>query len=264
MKVTSTLQFVFATLGLSFSSFVYADLSDDIEDQINANQALVESGMETMSENLMAVFAHRGLAPADTLGGGIGGFEISLDLNTVDFDTDAIEEIAGTDADSDYTVSSFPVLKLSAAIGLPVVPIDLFVSYMDLGDLFSYVSAEGKYAIISGSTIFPAVSLGVNYSKTTMANALETETTGLDLAISKGFGVGVKVVPYAGIGYLTGTTRLLDDVIPDGSDVETDYDVDTQKLYVGASFQFALLNIVVQADQIGDYNAYSAKIGFRF
>jgi len=240
----------------------YADLEEDIQAEITKNQAQVERSMGTISNNLMALFAHRGLAPAETLGGGIGGFEIALDTTFTEFDTDAIQSIAGSDTDLDVNTLALP--KLSAAIGLPVIPLDIGMTYLPEVAGFSYFGTHAKYSLIDGGMVTPAVAISGNYSKATMDKALETTTMGAEVSVSKGFGVGVKAVPYAGIGYVTGTTKLSNNAVPTGSTIKTDYDVSATKLFLGASLQLGLINLVGQWDKIGDYQSYNAKLGFRF
>lgn len=250
-------------LGLLASSTAFsADLTDEIKGQIAAKKADVESGMDSLSKNLTAAFAHRSLAPADTLGGGVGGFEIGVDMNLVEFDSTAITKIAGS-ADSDFDVSSLPLLKVSAGVGLPALPIDLNAGYMSVDGVFSVFSAEVKYAVIKGSTVMPAVSVSGNYASAELAGALSTTTMGVDAAISKGFGVGVKVIPFAGAGYVMGTTTI-SDAATGGADIKKSYDANATKLFAGASLQLALLNLVYQMDTVGDYATQSVRVGFRF
>lgn len=247
---------------LMLASTAQADLSDDIQTQINSNQDTVESAMGDLSDNLFALFAHRGLAPADTLGGGVGGFEIALDLTTTDFDSSAMKTIAGSDTDFDIDTVALP--KVSAAIGLPVIPLDIGVTYLPEVAGFSYLGAHAKYSVIDGGAVTPAVAITGNYSSAAMEDAIEVTTMGVDASVSKGFGVGIKVVPFAGVGYLVGTTTLNDKAIPTNSDIKTEYNSSGSKLFAGASFQLGFMNFVGQWDQIAGYSSYSGKVGFRF
>lgn len=110
----------------------------------------------------------------------------------------------------------------------------------------------------------PAVAITGNYSSASLEETLETTTMGADLSVSKGFGVGIKAVPFAGIGYVTGTTTLANSAIPTGSNIKTEYESSDMKLFAGASLQLGFMNLVGQWDQIGDYSSYNAKVGFRF
>lgn len=241
-----------------------ADLSDDIKDQINDNSDQVEAGMKDVAKNLMAINAHRSLASAETLGGGVFGFEFGIDATQTDLDTDALEEVAGTNLDSAYSGSKLVVPRLSAAIGLPVIPLDFGITYTpDVGGA-SYIGAEVKYGLISGGALMPAVSISGNYSSAVVADSFDTTTYGADVTVSKGFGVGVKIIPYTGLGYLSSTTTLNDKVLPAGTDIKTTYDSSATKLFVGAVLQLTVINLVAQWDQIGDYSAVSAKVGIRF
>jgi hypothetical protein len=244
-----------------------ADLSDDVKRALQTNQGSVEAGLKDFSKNMTAVFAHRGLAPADTLGGGIFGFEVGLDVSNVDFDSDALKKAlnaGGGLTDSDYDISSIPLPKLSAGIGFPVIPLDIAVTYLPDVSGFSYMSAAIKYDVIEGGVAMPAVAVTGSYSSAKLADAFDTTTYGIDASISKGFGVGVKFVPYAGVGYVSGNTTIDDKAKPAGTTIKTSYDNSDTKLFAGASLQLGIFNLVGQWDQIGSYNAVSGKIGFRF
>lgn len=243
------------------TSPVQADFANEIKNQIANDQAKVEAAMDTVSDNLTAVFAHRGLAPADTLGGGIFGFEVGIDATFTDLNQTAISDIAGED--SEFDMGTVPLPKLSAAVGFPLIPLEIGATYLPEIEGFSYFSAHAKYALIEGGIAMPAISLTGSYSKASMEDAIDVETKGVDLSISKGFGVGIKVVPYAGVGYVSGTTTLSDEVV-DGTNIKREYDSSDTKLFAGASFQMTLLNIVVEIDKIGDYQSQSLKFGLRF
>lgn len=250
-----------ASGALLFNSSAYADFAEEIRDQINSNKNQVENAMSGVSDNLTAIFAHRGLAPADTLGGGLFGLELGVDATMTDLDQTYLSVVAGTNSEFDMDTVVLP--KFSAAIGFPVVPLDLAVTYLPEIEGFSYMSAQAKYALIEGGTVMPALSLAASYSQASLEDAIDVTTMGADLAISKGFGIGIKAVPYAGIGYIKGETSLSNEVV-DNTDIKQDYDTSETKLFAGVSFQLALLNIVVEADKIGDYQSQSIKLGLRF
>lgn len=253
-------------MGLFVVNQANAGLSEDINAQITANQTAVEAAIGDVSDNLLAVFAHRGLAPADTLGGGLFGVEIGVDASFVDFDYSKFQDIAGSNTDFDY--NTVPLPKLSAAVGFPVIPLDLGVTYLPEVGGFSYLGAHAKYALLEGGAVMPAIALTGTYSKASMESAIDVETMGAELSISKGFGVGVKVIPYAGVGYLTGTTTLNSQAIPNDTNgdplIKSEYDSNAMRTFVGASFQITLLNIVAEMDKTGDYQSASVKVGFRF
>lgn len=236
-----------------------ANLIDDLK---NSSIANVESGMTGFSKNLTAVFAHRGLAPADTLGGGVGGFELGLDVSAVDFDSTQLKAATGGSLSSTYDINTIPLPKVSAAFGLPVIPIDVAVTYFPKTDLFSYMSAQVKYSLINGGVAMPAVAIAGSYSKAAMGGALETTTMGLDASISKGFGIGIKVVPYAGAGYVSGSTTITPEAAIAG--VKTSYTDSAVKTFAGVGIQLGIINLVGQWDKIGTYQSYSAKVGLRF
>lgn len=266
MKCINKLSIIMGTvfsLSLSLSN-AQAELADKVKQALQSNNPQVEQGLTDVSKNLTALFAYRDSAPADTLGGGVFGVSLSLDTALVDFDSEVLKQALNNNTESKYDVSSLPVPRLNAAIGLPVIPLDIAVSYLPDIDGFSYQAAQLKYGVIEGGMVMPAVSLSANYSQTTLEDAFDTTTWGVDLSISKGFGVGVKLVPFAGIGYIDGTTEINSNALPIATTLKTRYENTDTKLFAGASLQLGLFDLSGQWDQIGGYNAYSVKLGLRF
>lgn len=246
-----------------------ADLNDQVKQVLATNnKAKLEPALADISKNMAAIFAHRGLAPAETLGGGVGGFEIGLNVASVDLDTaplkDLVESVPGQTLEGKYDVSSVPVPALSAAVGFPVLPLDLSVTYLPSVAGTNMLTVEAKYAVIEGGVVMPAVSLSANYASATFADTFDVTSYGADVTISKGFGVGVKFVPFAGVGYVSSKMEINDKAKPTATSVKTSYDSTATKLLAGASIQLGLFNIVGQWDKIGDYSAYSAKLGLKF
>jgi hypothetical protein len=60
-----------------------------------------------------------------------------------------------------------------------------------------YYGGELKWAFVPGGTAWPAIGVRASFTKATGSDEITVDTTGLDLSISKGFGV---LTPYGGIG----------------------------------------------------------------
>ena len=95
---------------------------------------------------------------------------------------------------SSYLVSP----RLHVQKGLPFgFDIGLAVGQV-LNPNITYAGGEVKYAILKGGALEPAVAVRGSYSQTIGVDQLDLKTYGLDLSVSKGFGVGVKIIPYGG------------------------------------------------------------------
>jgi len=267
-QIIKKLSIVTLCMGGVFISFdSNADLSDKVKQALQTNNTTLESSLKDVSKNMSAIFAHRSLAPAETLGGGVGGFEIGVNVANVDLDTAPLKRIvaaAGQTLDKKYDKASLPIPALSAGFGFPGLPLDLTATYLPTVSGTSLLTAEIKYDVFDGGVVKPAVSISANYASATLADAFDVTSYGLDLAVSKGFGVGIKVVPFGGIGYLSSQMKINDKAKPVATAIKTSYDSSSYKIFAGASLQLGLFNLVGQLDKIGDYSAVSAKLGLRF
>lgn len=243
------------------SQVAQADFTQDIRNEININAPQVERSMGNVSDNLTAIFGHRNLAPAESLGGGLFGVELGIDATRTDLEQKYMSQVAGTNNAFDMNTVILP--KFSAAIGLPAVPLDFSVSYLPEIEGFSLLSAQAKYAILEGGTVSPAVSVAASYSKASLDSAIDIKTMATDISISKGFGVGIKAIPYAGVGYIKGESSLSNSVVGN-SGIQKQYDSSEAKFFAGLNLQFSLLNIAIEADKIGDYQSQSIKFGIRY
>ena len=263
MKKLNKLVWMGAMMALPFTAS--ADLKAEVKQALATNNTTLASSLTDISKNMAAIFAHRSLAPAATLGGGVLGAEIGLDVNYVNLDTAPLKRLVSPQTlDSKYDISAIPVPTLSAAFGLPVVPLDVAVNYFPSVSGTSLMSAEVKYGVMEGGVALPAVSVSANYSKATLGDTFDVTSYGADVSISKGFGVGVKFVPFAGVGYLSSNMSINDKAKPTATTIKTSYDSTATKLKAGAAIELGVFNLVGQWDKIGDYSAYSARIGLKF
>jgi hypothetical protein len=63
-----------------------------------------------------------------------------------------------------------------------------------------YFGAEVRYAILKDQALIPGLHIRGSYSQTFNVDQLDLRTYALDLSVSKGFGAGIKITPYAGVG----------------------------------------------------------------
>jgi len=223
--------------GLSLAS---NDL-DNIED-------LAQSQFNILSETMVAASIYRATAPAEPLG--LTGFDIGVGLTAVDLDKE-IFEIA---SDGHWNYSYLPVPRVFAQKGLPF-GIDIGASYVSVPDVdISIFGAEVKYALMSGSTVLPAVAVRLSYSKLSGIDELDVVNRGIDVSISKGFTV---LTPYAGIGRTFSTSTPVN--VPSLEEV----DVEDSIVYAGLNINLGL-NLGLEVSKVAGVTSYSGKIGIRF
>jgi len=238
------------TAGMMLAAAGAVQASDNL-DAINALGS--QDAFKKFSEDLGAAFSYKAITPAEPLG--ITGFDVGLEISQTKLENEQYFDIAcgGCGADSIY------VPRLHVHKGLPM-NFDVGVSYASVPNSnVKLTGAELSYANIEGGTVMPAVATRATYSKLTGVDQLDFETMGLEVSISKGFAM---FTPYGGIGYnwVTSTPNL-----PSGLPVTLEEEKFNQtKYYVGLNMNLGLINFDVEADQTGDAQTYSGKVGFRF
>lgn len=217
-------------------------------DNINT---LGQTQFRLLSEDLGAALSYKALIPAEPLG--TTGFDIGIEITATSIENDSVFAQA---ISSNDTPSMLIVPKVHAHKGLPFgFDIGAFIATVPDSNI-SLWGAEVRYAILKGGTASPALALRASYSQLTGVNQLEFNTTGLDLSISKGFAF---VTPYAGAGVVW--VRSTPD-IPGTTLREEEFSVG--KYFVGANFNFAVVNILAEIDKTGDNTSYGLKVGWRF
>lgn len=238
-------RFLARTLVLSsaFTPFAALALNADFDLQPNPDQA----DFRSVAEDLSAVFNHKSLAPAEP--GGITGFAVGAYASYVATDdSGAWDRLLGDDLDEIGAVG------LIAQKGLPF-GVDLGASYVMLpGTDATLFGAELRYALLEGSIATPAVGLRGSYSKLNGVDDLESDSYGLDLSVSKGFG---PLTPYAGVGYQWSRFE---------ADPQFNLDeenVDEARFFVGLRLS-ALIGITPEYERIGDRQAFNLRFGVAF
>lgn len=224
-----------------------AQAADDIDSVINL---LNQDSFKKFSEDLGAALSYKALIPAEPLG--ITGFDVGVEVTSTALENEELFDVACGGCGAENII----IPKLHVHKGLPM--------NFDVGMMYSSVpnsnmkltGFEVRYANIEGGMAMPAVATRATYSKMTGVDELDFETMGLELSISKGFAM---FTPYGGIGYnwVTSTPDVAGDIFEEEKFNQTKY-------FVGVNMNLGLLNLLVEADQTGDAQTYSGKVGFRF
>ncbi|GAB3537918.1 hypothetical protein GCM10027343_02310 [Noviherbaspirillum agri] len=218
-------------------------------DNIDNLFSLSQSEFRLLSEDLGSALSYKPLTPAESTG--VLGFDLGVEVTATEL---AHPEVFDR-AVSGSAPSTLYVPKLHLHKGLPL-GLDVGVSYAQVpGSNIELLGAEVRYAILEGGIATPALGLRASYTSLRGVDQLDLNTTGIDLAISKGFAF---ITPYAGVGAVRVSSKPND--VPGLS--KTSF---TQnKVFVGANINFALLNVAVEADRTGDATTVGAKLGWRF
>lgn len=228
-----------------------AGTSAQAADQLDTIDALNQSNFRLLSEDLGAALSYKAVIPAEPLG--IAGFDVGITFSeTMLENEDVFDAACGGCGNSNLYIPKLQVHK-----GLPL-GFDVGIMYASTGNTdLSLTGFELRYANIEGGVTTPAVATRFTYSKLSGVDQLDFNTMGLEVTVSKGFAM---FTPYAGIGqnWVTSTPK---DVA--GSVLEEEKFTQV-KYYAGLNINLAFINLGIEADQTGDAQTYSGKIGFRF
>lgn len=208
---------------------------------------LTQSEFHSLSQDLGAVIAYKGVAPAAPLG--VTGFDVGLELTASKLQNKAVYELAGGSA-----ASTVYVPKLRVQKGLPWgVDIGGFVSRIG-GSNISLVGLEARYALLDDTLTAPAIGLRVSGTREMGASQLDISTVAFDAVISKRL---TFVTPFAGIGAVKVNSKA--NVAGLGSE-----SFNLSRVFAGLNVNFALINLAVEAERLGGVNSLSARAGLRF
>jgi len=221
-------------------------------DQLDTiNLITSQDNFKKFSEDLGAALSYKALVPAEPLG--ITGFDVSVEVSSTALENKAIFDTACGGCGADNII----IPRLHVHKGLPM-NFDIGASYASVPNSNIKLSGlELSYANMEGGIATPAVATRLTYSKLTGVDQLDFQTMGVELSISKGFAM---FTPYGGIGYNWVTST------PSGiaSAVWQEEKFNQTKYFVGLNMNLGLINFAAEADQTGDAQTYSGKVGFRF
>ncbi len=208
---------------------------------------LSQSEFHNLSQDLGAVAAYKGVAPAAPLG--VTGFDVGLELTASKLQNKGVYELAGGSA-----ASAVYLPKLRVQKGLPWgVDIGGFVGKIG-GSNISLLGLEARYALLDDTLTAPAIGLRVSGTRDMGASQLDIRTVAFDAVISKKL---TFVTPFAGIG----TVKVNSKANVAGLASES---FNKSRVFVGLNVNLAFINIAVEAEKLGDVNSLSAKAGLRF
>ena len=201
----------------------------------------------SVSEDAVAAIDYKALEPAASTGLvslGIGVVGTYVPVKKSDWSGVTSENVSGIGA------VGLQVLK-----GLPFdIDLGAFYSAVPTTSIKLY-GGEIRYAILSGSAVSPALSIGGSYVKLTGVDHLSLSTKSADLRASKGFPF---LTPYVGVGYVWGDSN------PENVPPLHDVKVNKTKAYLGARISLGFFDIVPEVGEVGDNILYNLKLGFSF
>jgi hypothetical protein len=202
----------------------------------------------SIAEDLVATIDYKALGPAEATG--IAGFGVGIVASYV-----PVGNKSNWSAVTSESFSGLGLLGLQVTKGLPL-GIDVGVFYTAVPDTNVKVyGGKLRYAILEGSTLSPALALGVSWVTTRGIDTFDLESKSVDLALSKGLTL---ITPYAGVGYVFGSAD------PDPSTGFNEAKVEDTKAYVGARISLGLLEFTPEVGWVGDNITYSLRTGFSF
>jgi len=219
--------------------------------RINNLNNISQSDFHSIANDLTATLGFKPLTPTTTLGP--LGFDIGAAVSSTTLSNKAAFQHATTSGDSPY--SSVPVGMLRVEKGL-LFGIDVGAEYGKVPNSNVTVSgASIRYALLDGNIALPTIGIRASYTQMAGVDQMKFSTSGADISISKGF---LMATPYAGIGVIRGIASAQN--IPTLEDEKVSH----RHLFAGVDVNLGLINFDVEADQEGNTNSLSAKVGFRF
>jgi hypothetical protein len=215
---------------------------------------LNQADFKSFSTDLGMALSYQPLSPAAPLGDKLPGVDAGVEASFVKLDTSAPYF---TKINQFGDIPNTLVLpRVHVQVGLPIIPIDLGVSYTKVGDI-KLTGFELKYAILKGGVAMPAVAIRGAYTKLSGVDELDLSTKSVDLSISKGILI---FTPYVGVGEVWITSDPHSALNPS----LTKEDITKTKVFVGTKVKiFPFVNLVVEGD-FANVKEYSARLNVNF
>ncbi len=223
---------------------------------VSFDRTYSQQNFRDISGEIGAVLLYRSIGPAVSLG--ITGFNLGVELMASDINEnkDYWKKAVSDGNPPSYLVNS----RISFTKGLPLD----FDAGVVLGKILDpeipYFGAEGRYAIVKDRALIPGVTIRGSYSQTFNVDQLDLRTYGLDLSVSKGFGVGIKIIPYAGLGVSWVSSKA--------SHLSSGLSLDKEEFskthgFLGARLEMGILAITAEMDY-GVIPSYNLQLGLAF
>jgi hypothetical protein len=223
---------------------------------VSFDRTYTQQNFRDFSEEIGSVLLYRSIGPAVSLG--ITGFNLGVEIMASDIseNKDFWKKAVSDGNPPSYLVNS----RISFTKGLPL---DFDVGVV-LGRILDpdipYFGGEVRYAIVKDRALIPGVAIRGSYSQTFNVDQLDLKTYGLDLSVSKGFGVGIKIIPYAGLGASWVSSKA--------SHLTSGLTLDKEEFYkthgfLGARLEMGLVAITAEVDY-GVIPSYNLQVGIAF
>lgn len=231
------------TVGMLVSATALPTLAGGLD----ALQTLSRDQFASLSKDIGAAAAYKGVTPGNSLG--ITGVDAGVELTQTKIENSALLNQAGGGDRTNLFIPKIHVYK-----GLPAgFDIGAFVSHVSGVDA-SLFGVSLRYQVIEDGLTTPSVALRVSGSRLVGISQLGLNTVALDAILSKKL---TFVTPYIGAGSVrTNASAKVGDL--------GDTNSTASRVFVGLNANFALTNFAVEAERLGGTNSLSAKIGVRF
>jgi len=236
-----------------FAVLFFLWITPAMASDIQFDRTLTQQMFKDFSQEAGASIIYRAIGPAEPLG--VTGFDIGVGTTAtkISEDKDYWKKSVKDHNPSSYLVSP----RLHVQKGLPFgFDVGLAVGQV-LDPSITYAGGEVKYAILKGGALQPALAVRGSYSQTFGVDQLDLKTYGLDLSISKGFGAGVKIIPYGGVGQYWISSKPKN--LTAGLNLNEENFSKTQ-VFAGARLQMALFTVTGQVDYI-EVPSFSLRVG---
>ena len=208
---------------------------------------LVQSEFRAISEDLGAAFAYKGITPATPLG--LLGIDVGLEVTSTRMENSRLFELAGAGSQSTLLI---PKLHINKGLG----------GGFDIGAYISgspelsatFFGAELRYAALDDTLTTPAVGLRASGTIATGLGNLDLKTAALDVVVSKKLALAT---PYIGAGMV----YVMSD--PNGVNLAEE-SFSKSRVFAGVNVNFAVINVALEAEKLGNNTSLSAKLGWRF
>lgn len=163
---------------------------------ISFQSGMTQQLFQDFSKYAASVLVYRAVEPAAPLG--LTGFDVGIEVTATSLDSGKDywkKAFQNSDAPS-YVMAP----KLHVQKGLPFdIDVGLVFSQVPSTNI-QYWGGELKYTAYKGGVLLPAIAVRGTYSQLFGVDQLDFKNYGLELTASKGFGIGIKIIPYASIG----------------------------------------------------------------
>lgn len=247
---------------LTLTMTVPALARTDIE-IINLDQA----DFRSFSKDFGMALSYVPMSPAAPLGDKLPGFDAGVEASYVKLDKGSLwyQKMDNTIKSNGNKVdlpNALLIPRVHVQVGLPVIPLDLGVSYAKVPSSdIKLVGYELKYAILKGGIALPAVAIRGAYTKLSGIDSLSISTKSADVSISKGIAI---FTPYAGVGivWISSDPRN-SPTVPIQSQLHKE-DIRKSKAFAGVKTKiFPFVNLVLEGD-FSNISEYSARLNVNF